>query len=145
MTLLERAIALLGDVHTAGIATVATDGSPWASNLRYAVLPSHGLRLAVLTDPSSTHVQHWTANPTVALSIFALPDTPLRVVRGLQMRGRASLDGDGEGAEAFQERFADMTVTAGPQHLYVIEVGWLRLVDRTATPAISEITLETPV
>lgn len=144
MTLLERAMALLDREHTAGIATVATDGSPWACNLRYAVLAGPGLRLALLTDPSSAHVQHWTANPAVAIAVYAHPDTPLSVVRGLQMRGRAWLGEGGEGADAFQERFADMTVTAGPQRLYVIEVGWLRLVDRTVTPAVSEMTLESP-
>ena len=129
---LDRVRQLLADEHTAGLAAVTADGMPWAANLYFALVPGPGLRLAVLTDPASTHAELWQQRSPVALTVFAHPDTPRDQVRGLQLRGLCQALDSAEVRAAYRSRFPDAPDTGGVQTYFVIDMHWARLVDRTA-------------
>lgn len=127
---LDAVRRLLAEAHTAGVATVADDGTPWAVNLYFAALPEPGLRLVVLSDPSSAHVRHWRARPEVALTVYGQPDTPRLAVRGVQMRGRVGETAEATARPAYLARFPDATEALATQTPFLIEVDWVRWLER---------------
>lgn len=131
MDLEEQVRRLLAAEHTAGLATVTSDGMPWAANLYFAVLPGPGLRLAVLTNPASTHAKLWQGPAPVALTVFGHPDTPRDKVRGVQLRGLCRALDSPEVRAAYRSRFPDAPDRDGIQSYFVINVSWARLVDRS--------------
>lgn len=127
--MLSGAVALLSAEHTAGVATVADDGTAWASNLYYAPLAGP-LRLVVLTAPASAHARHWQRRPQVAVTVFAHPDRPREHVRGVQLVG-VCRRADPSERNAYLARFPEADELTG-QLPYTIEVSRLRLLDRSA-------------
>lgn len=129
-TVLAAVRGLLAEAHTAGVATVADDGTPWAVNLYFAALPEPGLRLVVLSDSSSAHVRHWRMRPRIALSVYGQPDTPRHAVRGVQMRGRVEETADPTARAAYLARFPDATDALATQAAFLVEIDWVRWLER---------------
>lgn len=130
MSLIAKARQLLATEHTASIATVSPDGDPWISNLYYALLPAPGISLAVLTAADSAHARHWQNHPLVAVSVFSHPDVPRSEVRGLQLLGHCKLGGGQQVKQSYLTRFPDAATLPGSQSYYVVDVSWLRLLER---------------
>lgn len=137
MAIIQAVRDLLADQHTAGIATVDPEGLPAAANLYYA-LADAGADLVVRTDPSSAHATNWLRSPVVALTVFAHPDTPRAVVRGVQLRG--VVVGADRGDEQLYDRRYPQARDAAPADAYFrIAVNWCRLLDRVAGIVAEEV------
>lgn len=137
--ILNQAKELLQAEHTLSIATIGPDGSPWIANLYFALVPSPAgknlLQLCVLTSPESHHARDWNANGKVALAVFGHPDFPRQSVKGLQMKGYCvsvnKAQEESEAVRAYRARFPDASQLEAGQAYYVIEVSWLKWLDRS--------------
>jgi uncharacterized protein YhbP (UPF0306 family) len=136
---LSHAKDLLQAEHTLAVATIGPDGSPWVANLYFAVIPppadKNVLQLCVLTSPESQHARHWDANGEVALAVFGHPDFPRQSVKGLQMKGRCvsvnEAQDESDAVRCYRARFPDASQVEAGQTYYVIEVSWLKWLDRS--------------
>ncbi len=79
----DEIAAFLAGQNTAGLATVADDGSPHAANVWYA--PDDRLNLYFVSSPASAHSRHLARHPQAAVTVFAPTDRP-QDIRGLQMQ-----------------------------------------------------------
>lgn len=138
-SVLGQAKELLENEHTLAVATSQPDGSPWIANLYFALVPPSAsesrVRLCVLTSPESQHARHWEATGQVALAVYAHPDFPRQEVKGLQMKGHCLPAKDAPDAqaaiEAYRTRFPDAPEVEAGQSYYLIEVSWLKWLDRS--------------
>lgn len=84
-TLVARIEAFLDAHHVMTLATTGADGNPHAASLMYA---REGFTLYWTSDPATRHSRELESDGRVAVTIA--PDyTDFRVIRGLQVAGRA--------------------------------------------------------
>jgi uncharacterized protein YhbP (UPF0306 family) len=127
--------AFLKDQSTLALATVAADGSPRVTPLFY--LLEDDLRMYWFSSASSEHSRSLRRNPAAAVTVYR-PAERWREIRGVQMRGAASVIGDRARrrsiAEAYAERFQlGKVLQAGiaRSSLYVFEPSWIRYIDNS--------------
>ncbi len=138
-----RIEAFLAAHTTLTLATVGSDGAPAAAAVFYA--HDGDLSLYFLSEERTAHGRDLLANPIVAGAIQADgQDWP--TIRGLQVRGTASLAGPGDVARAaavYGRKYAFVAVALvgaeGPgiltgslakARLWVLRPRWFRLIDK---------------
>jgi len=140
----RRITAFLATHTTMTLATVGPDGAPAAAAVFYA--HDDALNLYFLTEARTQHGQNMLASPLVAATVQA-DGQDWRAIRGVQMRGTASLVAAGELAHAaagYGRKYAFVAtllagsggpgVLAGPlskARFWVLRPSWLRLIDNT--------------
>lgn len=139
-----RIEAFLAEHTTVTLATVAPDGTPAAAAVFYA--HDADLNLYFLSEERTQHGQNMLANPAVAGTIQA-DGQDWRAIRGLQLRGRATLAAGTDLARAaavYSRKYAFVAallaggqgpgVLAGPlarARFWVLRPTWFRLIDNT--------------
>ena len=140
----ERIARFLAAHTTMTLATVGPDGSPAAAAVFYA--HDDALNLYFLSEERTQHGQNMLASPLVAATVQA-DGQDWRAIRGVQMRGTASLVAAGELAHAaavYGRKYAFVAallagssgpgVLAGPlakARFWVLRPSWVRLIDNT--------------
>jgi len=140
----ERIARFLAARTTMTLATVGSDGAPAAAAVFYA--HDDALNLYFLSEERTQHGQNMLASPLVAATVQA-DGQDWRAIRGVQMRGTASLVAAGELAHAaagYGRKYAFVAtllagsggpgVLAGPlskARFWVLRPSWLRLIDNT--------------
>jgi len=142
-----RIASFLAAHTTLTLATVGSDGPDGAPSAA-AVFYAHddALNLYFLSEERTQHGQNMLVNPLVAAAIQA-DDQDWRAIRGVQVRGTASLVAAGEVAHAvavYGRKYAFVAallagsggpgVLAGPlakARFWVLRPSWFRLTDNT--------------
>lgn len=143
-TLRARVAAFLAEHTTVTLATVGAEGAPAAAALFYA--HDAGLNLYFLAEERAQHGRNLLANPAVAGTIQA-DGQDWRIIRGLQLRGRAAPATGGELARAaavYGRKYAFVGALlagergpgalAGPlarARFWILRPTWYRLIDNT--------------
>ncbi len=139
-----RIATFLAEHSTVTLATVGADGAPAAAAVFYA--HDADLNLYFLSEERTQHGQNLLANPDVAGTIQA-DGQDWRRIRGLQLRGRATLASGVALARAAAVYSAKYTfvaallaggggpgVLAGPlarARFWVLRPTWIRIIDNT--------------
>lgn len=135
----------LAACRTAALGTCGGDGSPHVANVQYAAAPpapgksSGGFGLLWVSKPEALHSEQLTANPRVAVAVYAHLDDAANI-HGVQMRGTAEVISAGGEAwhaawEAYTAKFS--FVASGPQYRAAVEAQafyrftpeWVRWID----------------
>ncbi|MEM1212452.1 MAG: pyridoxamine 5'-phosphate oxidase family protein [Planctomycetota bacterium] len=133
----------LATCRTAALGTCGEDGEggvPHVANVQYAAAPdSGGFGLLWVSKPEALHSAQLTANPRVALAVYAHIDDAANI-HGVQMRGTAEVIPAGGAAwhaawEAYTAKFS--FVASGPQYREAVEAQafyrftpeWVRWID----------------
>ena len=140
----DRIARFLAAHTTMTLATVGPDGAPVAAAVFYA--HDNALNLYFLSEERTQHGQNMLANSLAAATIHA-DGQDWRVIRGVQVRGTASLVAAGELAHAaavYGRRYAFVAallagsggpgVLGGPlakARFWVLRPTWIRLIDNT--------------
>jgi uncharacterized protein len=139
-----RIVGFLAAHTTMSLATVGPDGAPAAGAVFYA--HDDVLNLYFLTEERTQHGQNMLARPQVAAAIHA-DGQDWRAIRGVQVRGTASLLAAGELTHAvavYGRKYAFVAtllagsggpgVLGGPlakARFWALRPSWIRLIDNT--------------
>ncbi|NOZ71473.1 MAG: pyridoxamine 5'-phosphate oxidase [Chloroflexi bacterium] len=134
--MLSRIQRFLEEHNTLSLATVDSEGVPFACSLFYTFGPD--LTLYFLSDPKTAHAQHLKDGAAVAATI-AHDNQEWQTLQGLQLRGVAlpcsEPDEEEIARDLYNKRFpfiAKAEVLAGPlgrARYYKIVPTWIRLID----------------
>ena len=143
-TLRARIAGFLADHTTMTLATSAAGGAPAAAAVFYAA--DQSLNLIFLSEETTEHARNLLVRPDVAATIQA-DGQDWRSIRGLQLRGRATIASTVELAHAmavYGRRFTFVgALLAGAQgpgalvgplaraRFWVLRPTWFRMVDNT--------------
>jgi uncharacterized protein YhbP (UPF0306 family) len=139
-----RILTFLRERTTLALATVGASGAPAVAAVFYAA--DDDLNLFFLTEERTDHGRNMLANPQVAGAIHA-DGQDWRAIRGVQLRGRATIAAGGDLPHAVRTYAARYAFVAsllagqsGPAALtgplararfWVLRPTWVRLIDNT--------------
>ncbi len=135
--ILQEAATLLADCRTASLATVDSNGQPYAANIQY--VHDDRLHLYFVSSEDSGHSQHIAARPDVAVTVYHHEDAEPGTIRGLQLHGRvAAVTDEREQDSALTQYLSKFSFIADShklrgaverQTIYCFAPTWLRLID----------------
>jgi len=135
----ELLARLLQSQSTLALATTAADGAPHVAPVFYlAGRPGNdALRLYWYSSARSRHSRNLQLNPAAAVTVYA-PTQQWREIRGVQMRGTASVVTDPARrisfAEAYSARFrlgVEFRAVQARSRLYEFRPSWIRYLDNS--------------